>query len=300
MIAGAEEQIPLFGYVNVSQALAFHPVMAKMDVRFGRFDPAALGSQAPGNRDQARQDLAGKRKVHLELRTQLEKELAQIDTAYQGRMKELSPLQQRLNSLPASAQSPFLADYQKRKAAIDQDFWKKRVVVQEKLTKVESTLKELIQENDRLHLTTLEETQKVFKLMLDDIYEAIESVAKHYKVAFVINSSFTVERLAVQPGLTDDNPLPKFFATPFPGKPEEALMAHGSDGTPPLIMSLSYWNASQRWAFQNCLDPRLDRMFVKGGVNMTSAVVDLVYQKHKIDQAHREIVGRFLESGGTK
>jgi len=131
--------------------------------------------------------------------------------------------------------------------------------------------------------------------MLDDIYEAIDMVAKHYNVNFVFNTSFTVERTPVNPSFTPVNPMGDFFATSFKKDAADVLFKHGDNGEAPLSMTLDYWVACQRWAFRTTADPRLDKLIIKGGLDMTPAVVDYVYQKHNVPSSHRDIIQEFLK-----
>ena len=132
--------------------------------------------------------------------------------------------------------------------------------------------------------------------MLDDIYEAIEMVTKHYKIDIVMNSSFTIERTPVNPAFTPINPMAEFLNKKLNRDAKEVLFKHGADGTAPFAMTLGYWCASQRWAFRNCIDIRLDKMILKGGLDMTPAVVDAIYQKYNIPASHRDVIREYFES----
>lgn len=294
-ISAQAEGIPTFGYVNVAQAMSLHPLMAKIDPKEGRFDLSALGAKAPPNRNEARQSIESKRAELTKKKASLEKNLNDLETAFQKRMEELTPLQHRINSLPPSARPPVLDEYNKKKTLIEKDFWLKRDETKVELDKVTVEMEDTVKENQLLHLTTVEETGQVFRIMLDDIYQAIDKVAEHYKVAFVFNSSFSIERAPVNPAFIPVNPLGEFLNKPLEGNPDDILFKHGKDGRAPLFANLSYWNACQRWALRNCIDPRTDRLFIKGGTSMTAAVVDQVYEKYKVPAVQRQVVRRFLD-----
>ncbi|MBI3037897.1 hypothetical protein HYY75_02440 [bacterium] len=295
-ILTAASDSQLFGYVNVAQAVIFHPLMAKFDMKEGRFDPSALGSDAPKNRDKAKLALETKRKELLAKKDNFDKVLSEIDKSFEEKLKELVPLQEKVNATKGPAHIRALDEYNKRKGAIEREFWKKREDAKNQVNEAGEALKLTLNENATLHLSSPEETERIFKIMLDDVYFAIDAVTKHYNLAFVFNSSFSVERTPVNPGFTPENPIGGFLAGPIDAKVSDPLFSHAPDGKAPLYMSLKYWSACQRWAFRNCVEPRLDRMVLKGGVNMTSAVVDWIYQKYKIDQAHRDIIQKFFQA----
>ena len=285
----------VFGYVDVAETLAFHPLMAKMSVKEGRFDLSALGDGAPKNRDQARQELESKREQLLKRKQTANKGIDDLDKSFQEDLRGIADLQARLNALPPTARTPLLNEYNRKKGIIDRKYWKRRSDLQEGLKLVDYNLEEMKQENEVLHLTNMEETQKAFKLMLDDVYQAIDAVAEHYKVSFVFNSSFSLDRSAQGKSISPENTMAQFFGMTLEGTPDDILYKHGKEGRPPMFMGLRYWTGAQRWAYRNCYDPRLDKMFIKGGVNMTPAVVDFVYQKYKVDSIHSQVIQKFLE-----
>lgn len=294
-VSARAEGSPTFGYVNVAQAMVLHPLMAKMDPKEGRFDLSAMGGKAPANRDEPRKKLEEKRVTLTKKKAALEKTLGDLETAFQKRMGELSPLQNRINSLPPSARPPVLDEYNKRKGLIEKDFWLKRDETKLELDKVTTEMVDTVKENQLMHLTSPEETGQVFRIILDDVYQAIDKVSEHYKVSFIFNSSFSIDRMAVDPSFIPVNPLGEFINKPQEGNPDDLLFKHGKDGKAPLYAHLSYWSGCQRWALRNCVDPRTDRLFIKGGISMTAAVVDQVYEKYKIATTQRQVLRRFLE-----
>ena len=296
----AAKEAPQFGYINVAQAVAFHPLMALLDIKSGRFHPNALGLRAPKEKADAREALITKRKKLLEDRKLLGKQIEKINDQFKKRLGELSGLQAKINSLPEQSRTPVVKQYNKKKALLDQEFWAKREKVELELDRANSELESLKTENALLHLTTIDETQQVFKIMLDDIFTAVDAVSEHYKVAFVFNSSFTIERTPSNPKFTPVNPMGEFFKQKLTRPAKDILLKHGENGQAPMYTTFTYWNGCQRWAFQNCMDSRLDRMFIKGGVNMTPAVVDYVLQKHKIDKYHRDVLQTYFELETTR
>mgnify|MGYP001574684866 CR=1 FL=1 len=294
-ISAHAEGSPTFGYVSVSQAMVLHPLMAKMDPKEGRFDLSAMGGKFPVNHDESRKKLAEKRVALTKKKASCEKILGDLEAAFQKGMGELSPLQHRINSLPPSARPPGLDEYNKKKTLIEKGFWLKRDETKLDLDKVATEMADTLKENQLLHLTSVEETDQIFHIILDDVYQAIDAVSTQSKVAFVFNSSFSIERTAANPSFVPVNPLGEFLGKPQEGNPEDLLFKHGKDGRAPLFANLSYWTASQRWTLRNCTDARTDKLFIKGGISMTPAVVDQLYERYKVSAIQRQVVRRYLE-----
>lgn len=294
-LAMAAENKPTFGFTNVSKAMMLHPLMAKFKIKEGRFSPDALGSEKRKS-DEKLQNFEQKRSEILEKKKKLNE---QLDKADKDLSQALSALNTKFNLSKKSSSPKMSSDkYNQEKGTVENKFWVQRRELQVKLSDLDNELGRLNRENELLHLTSQEETARIFKLILDDIYQGIEMVSKHYKVDFVFNSSFSVERTPVNPSFTPVNPMGDFFAAKFNRDAAETLHKHGEDGSAPLIMTLSYWTACQRWAFRNTVDPRLDQMILKGGLDMTPAVIDFVYQKHNIPASHRDVIQEFLKETG--
>lgn len=282
----------LFGFTNVSQAVMLHPTMARYRIKEGRFSPAAID----GKDKKATSRLEEFEKQRKELLDEKKKLEALVLKADQDLSKALAELNVKFNSKRKDSSPEKHSDqYNKEKNSLENKFWVQRQELQVKLSDVENKLARNSQENELLHLTSAEETERVFKSILDDVYEAIDMVSKHYKVNFVFNTSFTVERTPVNPSFTPINPMGEFFATTFKQDAGDVLFKHGSNGEAPFSMTLDYWIACQRWAFRTTADPRLDKLIIKGGLDMTPAVVDYVYQKHNVPASHRDIIQEFLK-----
>lgn len=288
----AKDQI-LFGFTNVSQALMLHPTMARYQIKEGRFSPTADKDKTGKKSEEKVKEFTENRKKLLEEKASFEGKMRKADEELSNALSDLNVKfnSKRKESSPDKPSS----EYNNEKNSLESKFWVQHRDLQVKLAEVENQLSRLNQENELLHLTSSEETERIFKIMLDDIFEAIDMVSKHYKVNFVFNSSFTVERTPVNPSFTPVNPMGEFFATNFKKDANDVLHKHGEDGKAPMSMTLSYWVACQRWAFRNSLDSRLDQMILKGGLDMTPAVVDYVYQKHNVSSSHRDIIQEFLK-----
>jgi hypothetical protein len=282
---------PAFGFTNVSQALMLHPLMAKFRVKEGRFIPEALQQRNAKDFEKSRKSLETKRKALVKKQKKLEAELQKADQDHSKAIAELNMKYNRQESSPTSDSDK----YNKEKNKLESKFWVKRRELQKQIDHTKIELKKINDENELMHLTTQEETNQVYKIMLDDIYEAIDAVASHYKVDFVFNSSFSVERTAINPSFTPVNPMGEFLAKDFKRDAAEVLFKHGANGEAPLAMTLGYWSACQRYALRNLIDSRIDKMIIKGGLDMTPAVIDFVYQKYKVSPGHRDIIQEFMK-----
>jgi len=290
-LVNAAEKKPVFGFTNVSRAMMLHPLMAKFQIKEGRFSPDNDSIKTENDKLQKFEE---KRKEILSERDKLQKLIEKSD---QELSSALSSLNVKFNTKKNQESSPESANnkYNEEKNSIENKYWVQRRELQVKMSDLDNELQKVNRENELLHLTSEEETARIFKVILDDVYEAVDVVAKHYSVEFVFNSSFSVERTPVNPAFTPVNPMGQFFAAKFTRDASETLHKHGEDGSAPLLMTLSYWTACQRWAFRNTVDPRLDQMVIKGGLDMTPAVIDFVYQKYKVPTSHRDVIQEFLK-----
>lgn len=287
------EKRHVFGFTNVSKAMMLHPLMGKFKVKEGRFVPEVLQKRTGADVEKARKQLEDKRKLLTTKRKKLEQKLAKADKKFS---KSLSDLNVQFNAKRKLSSPDKGSDqYNIEKSRLESSYWVQRKELQQQVSSLKDELAKISEENNLMHLTSPDETMQVFRIMLDDIYEAIDVVSKHYKVDIVLNSSFTVERTAVNPSFTPTNPMGEFFNKEFKRDASEVLYKHGKNGEAPLFMTLDYWCACQRWTFRQVVDSRLDKMILKGGLDMTPAVIDFVYQKHKVPAGHRDIVQEFLK-----
>lgn len=288
----AADKKPAFGFTNVSKAMMLHPLMGKFQIKDGRFTPEARTKRTAKDIEQAREALEKKRKAQIDKQKKIEEQLSKEDQKFS---KALSDLNVKFNVKKVSSPDKLSDQYNREKNQLENTYWAKRKELQQQIIQLKDVIQKLNDENNLMHLTSAEETAKIFEIMLDDIYEAIDIVSNHYKVDFVFNSSFTVERTAVNPSFTPINPMGEFFADEFKQDAADVLFKHGDNGKAPLYMTLDYWCACQRWAFREVIDPRIDKLILKGGLDMTPAVVDFIYQKYKVSNGHRDIIQEFLK-----
>jgi hypothetical protein len=152
---------------------------------------------------------------------------------------------------------------------------------------MEANLKKLNLESTYTDLADHRETAKVFELILDDVYKAIDQIAAHYSIPFVFNSSFAFDK-SFNGGMTADNPMEKFF-----DHFDEIEKNDSEEGKENLATDLKFWLENKNRNLVNCGDARLSRFVLKGGINMTPAVIDYVYQKYNISQKQRDFIQKF-------
>jgi hypothetical protein len=130
-------------------------------------------------------------------------------------------------------------------------------------------------------LATQGETSQLFSLMLDDVYDAMGAVAKHYNVAFVFNSSAEIS--FIEGRMTASNPMADFLDN-F----EQTVQDR--DGKKIMGAAFSSWLEEKNSTFLNCNDRRMTSFVMMGGLNMTPAVIDYIYQKHKVGKEQRDFI----------
>ncbi len=294
--ASAADEAPTFGFINVSQALLFHPLMRHFDTTHNLFRPEALNRKELPNRKDDLAKIEKDREARVEARAKLEKELQVAAKQFGDELAALDAQSTQVSTTKGTELKKAQAGtVTKKRGQIETDFWKVRERIQGEMAKLDGELEKLGERGRTLHLTTPEETATIFKVILDDVYNSIDQVAKAYKLAFIFNSSFIVNRVPANPKFRPENPMGAFFDRKESlGK--EGLYKHGAEGVPPLMMTLRYWTGCGDWVFKNTNDPRLDRLFIRGGHDMTGAVVDAIYQKYGIDKAHRDTVVEFFNA----
>lgn len=296
----ASQQATAFVFVNIAKALMLHPLMAKLDVKEGRFELSALNKPPPKDRSLLQKD-------YIDRIAKLEKDLASVtkalevlDQQFSKELFELDDLVKKINSVPAEARTPLLNEYNKKRGIIDRKYWRQRDELLENKKMISHKIDQLKKERQIMHLTTLDETQAVFGLILDDIYEAIDKVAKTKNFSMIINSSFTLERIPPNPNFVPENPMQKLLNLELKGPAEEVLFKHGESGNPPLYMTINSWASSHKWALKNCYDSRLDIFFIKGGLDITPEVVEYIYNKHNVNKKLTEVIKKYLQLSQAK
>ncbi len=181
--------------------------------------------------------------------------------------------------------------YNEERKSIDLEFTRKLRALRTEIKKVQNSIAKLNQDSAYVEHASHEETRKVFTLILDELYEAIDAVAKFYKIPFVFNSSFAFERNTDQATIT--NPMPEFF------KELDYRLSEDPEGKLTVSAGIKAWLDLKNNNLVNCSDPRLTNFVLKGGVNMTPAVVDYIYQKHEISKSHRDFIQEYFRTVGS-
>jgi hypothetical protein len=167
------------------------------------------------------------------------------------------------------------------------EFSKKLRKVRKEVQRLQAEIAKLNKDSQYISHASHEETREIFALILDDVYEAVDAVAKFYKIPFVFNSSFEFTRNTNNVKVA--NPMTEFF------NDLDYRLSEDPEGKLTVGAALKSWLDLKNNNLVNCSDPRLMKFVLKGGVNMTPAVVDYIYQKHKISKTHRDFMQEFFK-----
>ncbi|MGM0600305.1 MAG: hypothetical protein ACQETH_10885 [Candidatus Rifleibacteriota bacterium] len=285
-LSTAEEAKPQFGYVDVADAVLLHPFMQHFDSDSKRFKLSALKNKKI-NVDKKKSDNLEKVKKEIEEKQKILKKLqeqrATIENTYTKELQKLN--NKKSNSSLTGGLS--LKEYNDKRESINMEFSKKLRKVRKEVQKVQADIAKLNKDSRYSSHASHEETREVFALILDDVYEAVDAVAKFYKIPFVFNSSFEFSRSTNNVKIA--NPMPEFFDD------LDYRLSEDPEGKLTVGASLKSWLNLKNNNLVNCTDPRLMKFVLKGGVNMTPAVVDYIYQKHKISKTHRDFMQEFFQ-----
>lgn len=256
------------GYVNVADVMLLHPTMRYFDPSAKRFKLEALKGintekRAEENKTKFKADLS---KLEQNLK-ELEAEREELRETYNNKIESIG------NSL-------------EKKSKIDEKFRNDSEELRKKIYFAKQKIEIFKNSSIYTGFTTQGETSKLFSLMLDDVYDAMEQVANHYKVSFVFNSS--AEITYIEGRMTANNPMGDFFEN-FDQKVQER------DGKKIMGAAFYSWLTEKNSTFLNCNDRRLTSFVMRGGYDLTPAVIDGVYQKHKIGKAQRDFIGEYFE-----
>lgn len=272
-----------FGYVNVADAVMLHPLMKDFDPVSKRFKLSAM-KNVPENRAKENQEkIAAELKTVQSEITRLGEEKEKLENTYLEDLKKL-----RLTKNPEGKTSGNLQEqYNREKNELDSGFFRNVGNLNQEIQKMQARVVQLNREAEYAANASAEETHQVFSLILDDVYEAIEAVSKFYKISFVFNSSFEFARISSH--ISTPNPMPDFFAN------LDKHLQEQEEGKLTMGASLNAWLMNRNDNLINCGDRRLSSFVLKGGLNMTPAVVDYIYQKHEISKSHRDFIQEYFK-----
>ncbi|MBR4570962.1 MAG: hypothetical protein IKO19_09925 [Candidatus Riflebacteria bacterium] len=272
-----------FGYVNVSDAVLLHPTMRHFDIKTKLFKLEALkGINREKRIEENKQEAKAKLdNISMKIK-ELESSKKELDEEYQKKVKKITLSQEKIKDMSESAKK----SYNEKKNLLETEYLIKADKLRKQIYAANKELGNYVSKPINAGLTSPKETDHIFSLILDDVYDAMEAVAAHYKVAFVFNSS--AEIAYIESGITIDNPIGEFLDN-------FDQIVSSKDGKKTTGEALNAWLSSKNSAFRNGNDRRLSAFVMKGGLNMTPAVVDYIYQKHKIGEDQRKFILEFFE-----
>ncbi|MBQ2592001.1 MAG: OmpH family outer membrane protein [Candidatus Riflebacteria bacterium] len=272
-----------FGYVNVSDAVLLHPTMRHFDIKTKRFRLEALKGV---NKTQRIEENKKESKANLDNITmrikELEKSRKELEEEYQAKTKKIILSQEKIKNMSENEKNK----YNEKKNLLETEYLIEANNIRKKIYAANKEFENYVSKPIDPGLTSPKETEQIFSLILDDVYDAMEAIAAHYKVAFVFNSS--AEIAYIESGITIDNPMGNFLDN-------FDQIVSSKDGKKTTGESLNAWLGQKNSAFRNGNDRRLSAFVMKGGLNMTPAVVDYIYQKHKIGEDQRKFILEFFE-----
>ena len=275
-----------FGYVNVAEVILLHPTMKNFDSKLSRFSLNAIDEK----------DI---KKKEAENRNNLAKEINQIKANLSALKKErdaeekkyLKDAKKLSNSTKLGTKGSQISTelYNEKRSKLDREFYAKLSEIKTGIKMMENQLQKLNKESAYTSFATHKETAKVFEIILDDSYKAIDAIATHYDIPFVFNSSFAFDR-SFSSKVMSTNPMKDFFAADMTKVEEDEKEAEQNRAA-----ALKNWLENKNRNLMNCADPRLARFVLKGGINMTPAVIDYIYQKYNVKKEQRDFIQKFYK-----
>ncbi|HOT27432.1 MAG TPA: hypothetical protein PLU72_04530 [Candidatus Ozemobacteraceae bacterium] len=284
------EQAPQVGHCNIAMAVMLHPLMAKIDTATGRFHSNALpnGGALVG---QASVELDEQRKELIKQTSDLRQELAKVNQEFISKLHELN----RERDKPAKAgqnetsPTPSTDEYSNRRRFLEHEHRQKIITVRERLAAREGELEKLNAEARLTDLLPVTDTERVFKLILDDVYEAANIVIEREKLAFTFNSA-TTYRFAMPSGQgAVENPIAGLLSS-------QPTAKAGSDQEFAAMSRLYRWATGEKAQLYHCGDVRLTQFVVKGGKDITADVVNEVYKKHQVPAGACDLVQKLFRT----
>lgn len=287
----AADPAPQVGYCNVAMAVMLHPLMAHLDTSTGRFHGAALPNGA-GLTSQASGEIENQRKQLFQEVDQLKKEIAEVNQQFIGSLHALNRERDALGKAQdQSSPGTQTEEYSNKRRELEQAHRQNILSIRSKLSFKESELEKLNSEAKHTDQLPVRETERVFKLILDDVQAAIDTVTGREKLSFVFNSATAFRFQHPSQAFVEGNPLSELLD---PARSSKAVT--GSDIEYSLMSRLYQWTTGEMSQLYYCNDARLTRFVVKGGVDITPAVVAEVYKKHNVGQAAADLVQKLFRS----
>ncbi len=286
------EQAPQIGHCNVSMVVMLHPLMAQIDTATGRFRSSALpnGATLVG---QAAIELEEQRREALKETDGLRQELAKANQEFISKLHELN--REREKSPKAgqnkSSPTPSTDEYSNKRRALEHEHRQKILAIREKLAFKESALEKLNSEARLSDLLSVTDTERVFKLILDDVSEAVAIVIEREKLAFTFNSATSYRfTMPTARGGSVENPISALLRSQKPAQP-------GTDQEYAELSRLTRWATGEKSMLYHCGDGRLTQFVLKGGKDITPAVIAEVYKKHQVPSGACDVVQKLFRTG---
>ena len=272
-----------FGYVNVADAMLLHPTMRYFDPTAKRFKLGALKGVDPDKRseDNKVNYKAELNKLEENLK-ELEAQRVELEEDYIAKLENLGISNEKLKNMSENEKNK----YNKKKGVIDSKYYNDSDELRKKIYFAKKKIESFKANSIYTGFASQKETSQLFSLMLDDVYDAMGAVAKHYNVTFVFNSS--AEITYIEGRMTASNPMKDFF-----DNYQETSLS--KDGKKIMGAAFTSWLGEKNSTFLNCNDRRMSSFVMMGGLNMTPAVIDYIYQKHKIGKEQREFIIEYFE-----
>lgn len=274
---------PQFGYVNIAEAMMLHPLMKNFNTDSRRFTLDAVKDDDNLARTNNMKKIETEKKEINKNIAKLEKERGTHESKYLDELKKLA--RRRKSQSEASGFS--LKEYNEERGSIDKEFHLKVYELNRKLRSMQDRLTHLERETEYASHASHEDSQRIFSLILDDVYEAVDKVATFYKIPFIFNSSFEFAKSGHNISIA--NPMGTFFDN------IDQRISLEDEGELTFAAEVKAWLDSRNTNLNSINDNRLTGFVLKGGVNMTPAVIDYIFQKHKVGETQREFIQDFYK-----
>lgn len=286
----AQSNQPLFGYVNIAEVMLLHPTMKYFDTKEKKFKLEAIMKDDDDVEKRVEENKIKQRVSLYDLEDEIKKlknKRIELEESYYSRIESLAIQEKNINQMSESQRK----SYEEFKATLDTKFFNEADKLRTSLYEKEQKLEQMKNNPIGTGLTNIQETNQLFSLMLDDIYEAINQVTEENKLSFVFNSSAEISFLEGR--ITTPNQLSYFF--------DEYQKDLDNPDTKKIVGAGIYaWLDEKNTVFLNCNDHRLNTFVISGGVNLTPFVIDKIYEKYKIGKEQRDFIKEYFEKIANK
>ena len=279
----------IFGYVNVTEVLQLHPMMRYFDSTSRRFQLNAtmsgedIESRIEENKIKYRAEV---NKLEEKIK-ELENKRKELEETYLEKVEHLEETEKKFDDMSEEEKDK----YNKKKAEFDNDFYNKADEIRKKIYYAQEDINSKMKTSDYTGYLNKDESNQIFSLMLDDVYEALEAVTKKKNISFVFNSSAQLDYK--NEAVTIPNCLPDFFDN----YSKEANDSESDDSERKVKTggAIAQWLEYRDSSFAECNDRRLTSFVMMGGVDLTPDIIDFIYEKHKIGKEQRDFIQDYFK-----